>query len=132
MAHEAGDIAYETNLQIITITFGEDASKGDVITLADGMIADTTAAETGPFGVAIADVDISVDAEGEVAIAPSTVYLTAGTGGFTAFTHVFPSETATEEGTVVDAVTPTFDEIVGVALETAAAAAVGKVRLGYF
>jgi len=130
MAHEAGDIAHERGLQVITITAGEDISKGDVVTLVDGMIADVTAGETGPFGVAIAD--IANGEEGEVAIAPSTVYLTAGTGGFTAFTHVMPSETATEEGTVVDVATPTFDEVVGVALETATATAVGKVRLGYF
>jgi len=126
----AGDIALEGGLATVEFTAGEDISKGDVITLVDGMIADITAAETGPFGVAIADVDNGDD--GVAAIAPTVVYLTAGTGGFTAFTHVMPSETVGEEGAVVDVSTPTFDEVVGVALETAAATAVGKVRLGYF
>ena len=131
MAHEAGDIAKEAGLRVETITFVEDVSKGDVITIATGEIADVAEAEVGPFGVALQDVDILEDDKGEVAVAPSVVYLTAGTGGFTAFTHVFPSETATEEGTVVDAVSPTFNEIVGTALEAALATKVGKVQLGY-
>lgn len=125
----AGDIAYESGLFLVTITAGEAVSKGDVVTLVDGNIADVTAAETGPFGVAIAD--IANGEEGEVAIAPTVVYVTAGTGGATAFTLVMPSETATEEGTVVDVSSPAFNEVVGMMLETVAAAAVGKCRLGY-
>lgn len=127
----AGDIAKEAGLRVETITFVEDVSKGDVITIATGEKADITAGEPGPFGVALHDVDYSEDPYGEVAVAPSVVYLTAGTGGFTAFTHVMPSETGGEEGTVVDVSSPAFNEVVGTALETVTATNVGKVQLGY-
>ena len=126
---EAGDIAYESGLFLVTITAGEDISKGDVVTLADGNIADVTAGEIGPFGVAIAD--IASGEEGEAAVAPTTVYVTAGTGGVSAFDLVMPSETVGEEGKVQTVSSPAFNEVVGMMLEAAVATAVGKCRLGY-
>ena len=126
---EAGEIAKEQGLRIETVTATEDISKGQVVTLADGKVADITAGEVGPFGVAI--MDIANGAAGQVAVAPTVVYIKAGAAGFSAWTHVFPSEQTGEEGMVVDAASPTFDEIVGTALEAAASGAVGKVQLGY-
>jgi hypothetical protein len=125
----AGDIAKESGLFLVTITAAEAISKGDVVTLASGEVADITAGEIGPFGVAIED--IANGAEGEVAVAPTVIYVTAGTGGVTAFTLVMPSEGAGEQGQVQDVSTPTFDEVVGMMLESVAAAGVGKCRLGY-
>ncbi|MBC8497737.1 DUF2190 family protein [Candidatus Bathyarchaeota archaeon] len=127
---KAGDIAVEQGMRIITITAAEDIKKGNVVTLVDANIADITAAETGPFGVAIMDIDNGED--GEVAIAPTVVYCLPGAAGCTAFTHVMPSEQTSEEGRIVDVSSPTFDEVVGTALETGAdGAAAVKVQLGY-
>ena len=127
---KAGDIVKEQGMRIETITAGEDIKKGNVVTLVDGNIADIAAAETGPFGVAIMDIDSGE--EGEVAVAPTVIYLLPGAAGCTAFTHVMPSEVASEQGRIVDVSTPTFDEVVGVALETGAdGSAAVKVQLGY-
>jgi len=127
---KAGDIVKEEGMRIETITAAEDIKKGQVVTLASGEVADIAAAETGPFGVAIMDID-SGD-EGQVAVAPTVIYLLPGAAGCTAFTHVMPSEVADEMGRIVDVSTPTFDEVVGVALETGAdGSAAVKVQLGY-
>ena len=127
---KAGDIVKEEGMRIETITAAENIKKGQVVTLASGEVADIAAAETGPFGVAIMDID-SGD-EGQVAVAPTVIYLLPGAAGCTAFTHVMPSEVTDEEGRIVDVATPTFDEVVGVALETGAdGSAAVKVQLGY-
>jgi len=127
---KAGDIVKEQGMRIETITAAEDIKKGQVVTLASGEVADIAAAETGPFGVAIMDID-SGD-EGQVAVAPTVIYLLPGAAGCTAFTHVMPSEVAAEMGRIVDVATPTFDEVVGVALETGVdGSAAVKVQLGY-
>ena len=127
---DAGDIVKEQGMRIETITAAEDIKKGNVVTLADGNIADITEAETGPFGVAIEDIDSGE--EGQVAVAPTVIYLLPGAAGCTAFTHVMPSEVTDEEGRIVDVSTPTFDEVVGVALETGTDGATAvKVQLGY-
>ena len=130
MANEAGDIARTSNMKLVTITAGEAITKGDVITLVDGLIADVTAAEVGPFGVAVAD--IANGAEGEVAIAPTEIYVEVGTAGVTAFTLVMPSEETGEEGDVVDVSTPVFNEVVGMALETQTVGLMARIALGYY
>jgi predicted RecA/RadA family phage recombinase len=127
---KAGDIVKEQGMRIETITAAEDIKKGQVVTLATGEVADITAAETGPFGVAIADIDNGE--EGEVAVAPTVIYVLPGAAGCTAFTHLMPSEAADEQGRVVDVSTPTFDEVVCVSLEGAAdGSAAIKAQLGY-
>lgn len=128
---KAGDIVKEQGMRIETITAAEDIKKGNVVTLADGLIADITADELGPFGVAIAD--IANGKEGEVAVAPTVIYLLPGAAGCTAFTYVMSSEVTDEEGRIVDlGATPSFNEVVGVALEGAAdGTAAVKVQLGY-
>jgi len=126
----AGDVAFEQGLNTIPFTAGEDVLKGDVLTMADMKVADVGAGETGPFCVALEDVLNGED--GVAAIAPSTVYLEAGTAGMTYGTHVMPSEDVGEEGDVVDVSSPTFDEVVGVCLEAKTVGLFGKVRLGYF
>ena len=127
---KAGDIVKEEGMRIETITAAEDIKKGQVVTLASGEVADIAAAETGPFGVAIMDIDSGE--EGQVALPPTVIYLLPGAAGCTAFTHVMPSEVALEMGRIVDVSTPTFDEVVGVALETGAdGSAAVKVQLGY-
>jgi len=127
---KAGDIVKEQGMRIETITAAEDIKKGQVVTLATGEVADIAAAETGPFGVAIADIDNGDD--GEVAVAPTVIYVLPGAAGCTAFTHLMPSEVADEMGRVVDVSTPTFDEVVCVALETGADGSTAiKAQLGY-
>jgi len=126
---EAGDIAKEQGMRIETITAAEDIKKGQVVTLASGEVADVDAAETGPFGVAIMDIDNGE--EGQVAIAPTVIYLLAGAAGCTKHTHVMPSEAVGEEGYVVDVASPTFDEIVGVTLETGTGSKAVMTQLGY-
>lgn len=127
---EAGDIVKEQGMRIETITAAEDIKKGNLVTLADGLIADITAAELGPFGVAIMDIDDTE--EGEVAVAPTVIYMLPGAAGCTAFTHVMASEQTSEEGRIVDVSTPVFNEVVGMALETGAdGSAAVKVQLGY-
>ena len=127
---KAGDIIKEQGMRIETITAAEDIKKGQVVTLATGEVADIAAAETGPFGVAIMDIDNGD--KGEVAIAPTVIYVLPGAAGCTAFTHLMPSEVTAEMGRVVDVSTPTFDEVVCVALEGAAdGSAAIKAQLGY-
>lgn len=125
----AGDIAKEQGMRIETITAAEDIKKGQVVTLASMEVADVDAAETGPFGVAIMDIDSGE--KGQVALPPTVIYLLAGAAGCTARTHLMPSEAVGEEGYVVDVATPTFDEVVGVALETGVASSAVMVQLGY-
>ena len=128
---DAGSVAEEQGLQTLVITAAEDIKRGNCVTLVDGLIADITAAEVGPFGIALEDIDNTED--GVVAIAPSVIWCLPGAAGWTAFTHLMPSEQTSEEGRLVDVSTPVYNEIVGVALSTVAdGASCGKVRLGYF
>ena len=127
---KAGDIVKEEGMRIETITAAEDIKKGNLVTLATGEIADVTADEVGPYGVAIDDIDNGD--EGEVAVAPTVIYMLPGAAGCTAFTHVMPSEVVNEEGRIVDVSAPTVGEIAGTALETGADGATAvKVQLGY-
>lgn len=127
---KAGDVVVEQGMRIITITAAEDIKKGNVVTLVDALIADITAAEVGPFGVAIMDIDDTE--EGQVAIAPTVIYCLPGAAGWTAFTKLMPSEQTSEEGRLVDVSTPVYDEVVGTALEGASDGATAKkVQLGY-
>jgi len=133
MANEAGDIAKEEGLNVVKLTMTEDCDKGDVVTLADGAIADVDAGEVGPFGVALQAFDISEKAADLVAIR-GEVYIQSGAAGFTAYALVMPSEVAGEEGQVVDVAAPVFNEVVGMAMETVAAVAgggPGRVLLGF-
>ena len=128
---QAGSVAQEQGLTTLEITAAEDIKKGNLVTLVDQLIADITAAEVGPFGVALEDID-SGDI-GVVAIAPSIVYALPGAAGWTAFTQLMPSEQTSEEGRLVDVSTPVFDEVAAIALEGASDGATAKkVRLGYF
>lgn len=130
----AGDIAKEAGLRVETVTFVEDATKGQVITIATGEVADDADAEVGPFGVVLADVAYETEPLGQVAIAPSVVYLEAGAAGFTAMTPVKVSNVGTnaEDGMVVDKeAADVYDEIVGLALETKTDGLIGMVQLGY-
>jgi len=131
MANVAGDIAKEAGLVVISITAAEDITKGDVVTLVDGNIADVGAGEVGPFGVAL---EAIANTETGIVAIEGEVYIQSGAAGFTAFALLMPSEVAGEEGQVVDVAAPVFNEVVGMALEAATAVAggtPGRVRLGF-
>lgn len=130
MAYGAGDISKTSSLVSIVMTAGENITKGDVVTLVDGLIADVTAAEVGPFGVAMED--IANGADGPVAVAPTEIYLEVGTAGTTKNTPVMPSEGVGEEGDVVDVSSPVYNELIGIALATGTVGQFVPVKLGYY
>lgn len=123
-----GDIVYEDDTRVIPFTVGEAVLKGDLITLVDGKKALTDV--KGPFGVAVDD--IANGKEGPVAVAPTTIYLTGGTQGVTAYTRVVAAIAAGDAGEVEDIALTGLDDIAGSSLEAIAAGAVGKVRLGFW
>jgi len=125
MAAEAGDVVLEGGLHTIPFSPSVDVTKGDVVKLSDGTIA--VEFSEGPFGVAMFDTLIAETKA--FAVAPTTVYLEAASGGFTAYDYL----QADGSGDVQVLSGKSFEGYgVGCALETATSGEIKKVRLGYW
>lgn len=123
MAIEAGDVVLEGGLHTLAFSPSVNVTKGQVVKLSDGTIA--VASSEGPFGVAIDDC-LSTETKA-FAVAPTTIYLTYGTNGATAYDYL----QAATAGTVETLSGKSYEGYgVGCALETATVGQIKKVRLG--
>ena len=108
------------------ITAGENLTKGDVITLADGCKVDTGGNEYGPFGVALED--ITSAAKGPVALGRSVVVATVD-GTVSAFDMLVASSTTAGRVMTGTPGTDVYEEYVGYALAAIAATKAGAILL---
>lgn len=123
MAILAGDIVLEGGLSTLAFAPGENVSKGDIVQLSDGMKA--TAFSEGPFGVATDDC-LSTETKA-FAIAPTTIYLTVGATGMSAYDYLQAAATCKVETLSGKS----FEGYgVGIALEDGVEDEIKKVRLG--
>jgi hypothetical protein len=124
-----GDIVEEIPTpKVIEITAGEDLSKGDVVTLADGNKVDIGGNEYGPFGVTIEN--ITSGAKGKVIIKGVVeVKYSKASGNCSAFDMLIASTTTAGCVTTGTKGTDIFEEYIGIALEAIINGGTGKVLL---